>query len=1216
MQPSSALMDSIVKATMIMHNPLAQPAERTEAVNFFEQLKKGEIHSTLYAAAAVTSSQQPVEVLVIAYSLLQHLVKTRWQEMSEQEQTSLVQLGYQNLSEVAGLGNQAWAIKSKAAMLLASCVRYQGATSYEALVPHLLSLASRGPPHAELGCMVLHFVSEDLTQFEEISGEGKRSFLSSLTASVPLVLPWVCKLLEQHFQAAVQANNSHNADGAQSHAAVVSAALGTLSSLADWAPMTLLLQYNLVDTCSFFINTPQFRGPALEILRQISQRKKTTEAQDVYEALMGRLAGALIAVAGPLLQPSMQGELDFEGTLEEFGKRLCSTMVLFGDNHFACMTPVDQKYLYLQLMLGFTRHPYLELSYPTLPFWNQILRDSLPTTTTPSPAKLPTSASGSPGPPPAPAFVVPVDCCQALVGTLATQLLQVVLHNEESGTVPPYMDSHQEYKELCGNYRGSVKLVVRLATAVAPEQCLSSASLFLQKALEVCLAPTELAKAKQIHLEAAVFMLESVLPPLCEPPACQCPNIVAGMTTLLQRLLAVRLADPLLMIMHARGLESFAKYLALCPDMLPPLVSTSFQLMQLMPLEQNGQLPPPPKVTPEWKEAAQGRMNMSKVLLTISKAVPQVVAPHLEALASQVQSMWSQGLIRQGERVHMFDGLLAASSVTPPAVQSQVLEWILRPVHKQWTDPTWLSHLQSPEVFIREYISFSVDPKSGGVSAGSREQRWSLYHAIALFERAARQVFSSPPSSDAAAAIASTTAISTDHPLAPHMEWILKPIGRIVHCLHALWSPSLRAGPLAPVAPALEMDPVERALRMGEDRKTAKKNEEDPGTLAGTNLAALRYWLRAVREESYMLMALVATNSSSFWTNMTLSDELPRAVMSYISCMDQRHMRVLLRHVIVPWVVACPVNQRGRWLLPMFRELIPLLHRTLSNAWSNIGEVVEGMRKVSAEKSEQLQEEVVQETLIRESSREYLTLLGKMTETPGGPSSSTSSPPPPSIGPASPTSQSSHRAGQTPLGPNSGPPVESLLEYLWRTDNQAGYAAAASAVASLNWPDSETARRGTTVCRFIAQLAEQSHPELEATVLPDMLRSAILGSTRVSNITIQADVVGVIRHILITWLPRGSEAIRDVLRALPHVDMQVLKEFERLLMATGSEKEQRNLIKQLLAEAGGEQVRSVFNAVSRVPVLNVVEARARQPPPDEDPEWDKALSSALWHDGQ
>jgi hypothetical protein len=49
---------------------------------------------------------------------------------------------------------------------------------------------------AEISCLVLQFVSEDITQFEERGGEWKRSYLAALSASVDTVLPFLVKLLQ------------------------------------------------------------------------------------------------------------------------------------------------------------------------------------------------------------------------------------------------------------------------------------------------------------------------------------------------------------------------------------------------------------------------------------------------------------------------------------------------------------------------------------------------------------------------------------------------------------------------------------------------------------------------------------------------------------------------------------------------------------------------------------------------------------------------------------------------------------------------------------------------------------------------------------------------------------------------------------------------------------------------------------------------------------
>ena len=66
-------------------------------------------------------------------------------------------------------------------MLLAAVVRNQGAQAYAQLMPQLLGNADGNTLQAELACMVLHFLSEDLMQFDATQGEIQLTQLTQVT---------------------------------------------------------------------------------------------------------------------------------------------------------------------------------------------------------------------------------------------------------------------------------------------------------------------------------------------------------------------------------------------------------------------------------------------------------------------------------------------------------------------------------------------------------------------------------------------------------------------------------------------------------------------------------------------------------------------------------------------------------------------------------------------------------------------------------------------------------------------------------------------------------------------------------------------------------------------------------------------------------------------------------------------------------------------------
>uniref|UniRef100_A0A383WPV4 Uncharacterized protein n=1 Tax=Tetradesmus obliquus TaxID=3088 RepID=A0A383WPV4_TETOB len=1108
---------------------------------------------------------------------------------------------------------------------------------------------------AEISCMVLQFVSEDLTQFEERGGEWKRNFLSALLTSVEQVLPFIVRLLQESFQAGSSAAQAGNAEAARQHAGVVSAALGTLGGFVEWAPMGRLCGGSVVEACSFFLGVHDFRDAALAVVKQIVGRKPNKDPGEVeaYAATMAKVGDALTAAAAGLLAtPNAQEELGAEGGSEEYGRRFCGVVASFADAHWLQMSGVAQQHLLLRHMLEFTRHQHLPLATVTLSFWGSLVREAgaVPGPAKASPMQSPrgeglgqsaAAAAGSGAGAAAAAVVksqlIPPECCQLLVQGLAEQLVRLPVRFDPEGEVPLWADSAADYKEAVGQFRSQAKLVVRAAAKLAPSPVLGSVAAFLQAGLQTAATSNsafttaaaggdasqtlqqQRALQRQLQqghmaLEADVILLESVLPSLCDASlVITAAGLKEGLTALLQQLMAQRYREPLLVTLHARGLESFSKLITLAPELLVPLLTTSFECMAAVPLEQSGQLPPPAKVTLQWKEDAMARLAMAKVMLNVAKEAPAAFLPHLEALAARVQQLWDAGQLREGEKVALHEGLMAAVSGCDVQLQHQLLDWLLRPVHAKWSAEAWLGHLAGPAEFAAEYMQHEV--QGTAVVVGSSPQRWSLHHELQLFERVLRRT--PPPDKQAAAAADPQQQQQQQllqqqqqpqqhqqqqHPFTPHLEWSLLPVAAITRCLHGMYTPDIQAR-LSPIAAAFTMDPVERALRVGGEREVAKKSEEEAGTIAGHNVPALRYWLRSIREGCYMIVSYAAQHvGSTLWFNARLSTALPQALASHLDVMEDRHLRILLRHGLTPLMVHCPVQARPAWLLPILSGMLPLMHGRLSSRWGQVAAAAAAAAAGAGgqqQQQQQLSDEVVGETLLREVTREYVSMLveavRKAGAAPGLPGSSSHSGSANGSTAAGAAAAAAAIAGapQAAAAAAAAGPAESVVETLWSYDGQAMQALMATAVAGMCWPDAPSAGKCTTICRCVAALAESSHPELELLVLPDMLRSAMLSIVQVSSITIQPEVMHLLRQLLVTWLPR-SEPMRQVLLALPHVNPQVLASFQEQLLAQNSEKDQRSLIKQLLAEAGGEQARTVLSAISKVPVANVAEPKPKQ----------------------
>ncbi|KAG2446350.1 hypothetical protein HXX76_000937 [Chlamydomonas incerta] len=191
----------VLQSILASQSPQALPQQRKDAVALLEQFKRADVSSLLPVCGALVSVQQlaglagqyglmlgaadVVGVRMAAFQLLTDVARNRWRELSPDQRMAATRLAWQEFTEAvspasAGGADGAGAsgpvgsypLRGKAAELLAVVVRQQGSAAYAEILPQLMAGAAAGPSQAELSCRVLHYISEDLTQFE-VNGPGE-----------------------------------------------------------------------------------------------------------------------------------------------------------------------------------------------------------------------------------------------------------------------------------------------------------------------------------------------------------------------------------------------------------------------------------------------------------------------------------------------------------------------------------------------------------------------------------------------------------------------------------------------------------------------------------------------------------------------------------------------------------------------------------------------------------------------------------------------------------------------------------------------------------------------------------------------------------------------------------------------------------------------------------------------------------------------------------
>jgi len=1123
---------------------------RRLAAQYSEELKLGSIALSVSTAAILVDPSAQLEVQHFGYGVLHHLVKFRWPEFDQQEQTQLYGMAWGWLQQATAPATP-WAIRSKSALLMAEIVRQAGSEVWDPLLPALTQLAEGGPGAAVSALMVLRHVTEDVTVFsDDLEGAQKRKLLHLLNDSMPQVLPFIVKMLESHYVKWMEATRGGQADLAQRHALVVQEGLEAAASCAGVVPVTSLLQHRVIDAAAFLLRSQEFCMPSLDVLRKIVARKA---AEDEREAFAG-VCSALTAAASGLLGDAWP-ELGSGGFYEELAQRLCDTMAEFGGAHLETLAGQPVRAQFLEHMVRFAQHPDLILSGIALGMWNTVM------------GKVTAPKKGSN----TEAYMLPAELVVPLMASVPERM--AALPQGGGGGVPDAFLSAKELKEFSSTYRAKLSKLVKDLGSQQPATVLSVCTEQLSKAA---------ASGSATDIEVLTLMLE---PALSSFPAEFMSRTDTGMLQLVDALIGISPSpSPTVAALHGRCLEATAAFLKHNGERMQEVVSKVISILLSVPLMASDGWELPPISPPTgWRDAFATRVKLAGNVLGIAKVAGAQLASHLQALSSYIQGLWQRREIRVGERNVLQEALLVAGLNVGPELQAQLIEWLLAPIRDSWRQQRRLQSVSSAEAFLREFAEL---PSSGGAAAespiGGREARWEVHHEMQMVERAVRRT---PPAGQHGSQEPPGQMAPADprHPALPHADWAFTVPLRLLWCMQALWQPQWRAA-LGPAQAALEMCPAERQVYLGQlagrQAREAGGEGDSEESVAGGSVTAFRMWLKAMRDSVYLLIAMAVEHVPGLFARDSLAEEMGGALTAHIEFMAPRHLRLMLRHSVIPLVRECPRPAWGQWLSRLLPPLLPVLRGRLTAFWGAFSAAGTGAAGGTTEDTSRAQDEVVEERVMRELSREAAVLMQILAGM-----------------------QTSAKAAGAVLPPRQvdqpGAGVQGcILEWLLDAAPPCAEAVVRLSMASMAWPDSDAAHRGMSTCRAVAAMAS-GRPDLEQVVGSEMLQSAILGLTLDSNTVFQGELITLIREILVQH-PASSAAARGVLMSLPRVSENELQGFYEAFAKEASEKEQRLLIKRLLVGVGGEHLKALSEWRNNPGTVNVKLSGKNQAAPQRD----------------
>ncbi|VVA12817.1 PREDICTED: exportin-5 [Prunus dulcis] len=1151
---------------------------RKAAVAFLESIKAGDVRVLANTSFHLVKKDWSSEIRLHAFKMLQHLVRLRWEELSPTERRNFANITVDLMSDIANPSEE-WALKSQTAALVAEMVRREGLNLWQELLPTLVSLSYKGPIQAELVCMMLRWLPEDITVHnEDLEGDRRRLLLRGLTQSLPEILPLLYTLLERHFGAVLNEAGKQQLDLAKQHAATVTATLNAVNAYSEWAPLPDLAKYGIIHGCGFLLSSPDFCLHACEFFKLVSQRKRPIDDTSApeFDSAMSNIFHILMNVSKEFLYGSGPSAGVIDESDIEFAEYICESMVSLGSTNLQCIAGDSTMLgLYLQQMLGFFQHLKLALHFQSLHFWLALMRDLM----SKPKAVAPSAGDGSD----------PVDTekrkilsflsdeiCSAILDVSFQHMLkrEKVPHGTSFALGPLELWSDDaEGKGNFGQYRSKLLELVKLVTSYKPLIAGVNVSERIDKIIKNLLLSPMPAQDLAV-MESMQLALENVVSTIFDGS-----NEIGGghsevqhgmckiFEGLLQQLLSLKWTEPALVEVLGHYLDAMGPFLKYFPDAAGSVINKLFELLNSLPFVVKD---------PSTNSARYARLQICTSFIRIAKTADKSILPHMKGIADTMAYMQREGCLLRGEHNLLGEAFLVMASAAGIQQQQEVLAWLLEPLSQQWTQLEWQTdYLSEPLGLVRLCSETPV--------------MWSVFHTITFFEKALKR--SGTRKAHLNLQNNSTETATPLHPMASHLSWMLPPLPKLLRSIHSLWSPSVSQTLPLEIKAAMTMSDVEQFSLLGEGNPKFSKGAVtfSSGSLISAskegytepNESDIRNWLKGIRDSGYNVLGLATTVGGSFYKCLD-SQSVALALVENVHSMEFRHIRLLVHSVLIPLVKFCPVDLWETWLEKLLHPLFQHSQQALSCSWSSL--LREGRAKVPDAQAilagSDLKVEVMEEKLLRDLTREICSLLSVIAS--------------PQLNTGLPSLEHSghvSRVDVSSLKDLDAFTSSSMVGFLLKHKGLA-LPALQICLEAFTWTDGESMTKVSSFCAALVALTISTNStELQQFVSKDLFSAIIQGLALESNAFISADLISLCRDIYIYLCDRDPTP-RQVLLSLPCIKQHDLLAFEEALTKTYSPKEQKQHMKSLLLLATGNKLKALV-AQKSVNVITNVSTRPR-----------------------
>ncbi|GLH08763.1 Exportin-1 [Gryllus bimaculatus] len=776
----------LARAVELTMDPAVPQQQRMDAYTACERFKETSplcAQCGFYLAQCSTMSHF---VRHFGLQLMEHCVKYRWNQMSQQEKLFIKENAMKLLCNGIEPSLQEHNhMKDAMSRVVVEMIKREWPQQWPSLLAELNNACMRGESQTELVCFVFLRLVEDVALLQTLeSNQRRKDIYQALTSNMEEIFSFFLSLIQDHCNKHKTKIAAGQFQEAAANARVVQVVLLTLTGFVEWVSIQHIMadDGHLLQILYLLLDQESFQMEAAECLLQIVMRKGKVEERKPLLVLFSEDAMQCVFKA---VGDTSNGVVDERKYC--FLKKLCQLLTGLGtqlctlwgkDEGVSVRPPCFSDYL--EVILAFTRHPSLTLSHYANSLWmaffkhDQISKDHVFLTFIPK-----------------------------WVQSTAPKIIKVSYPSVRSGaisdtaayTVIDY-DSEEEFAAYFHRCRSDMLDAFRQATLVAPLVTFAYVEEWLtiriQKSMAELSIECNLLHPTFLEWEALSQVLESILSRILL--STERPSVGSGLR-LLDLCLTYEPVDPLLLSTLLSCISALFVFLSMSPaessaSLLPRVLDKIFAALVFSE----------PGQTKESRSRAvkNVRRHAASLMVKIGQKYPLLLLPVFERIHATVQSLNSDpGQLSKMERVTLQEALLLISNhFCDYERQTKFVEEVIGSGASQWLS-------MGSEAFMgpREFMAFvgldrpPVEPSSNDLNGQNRAH---ITFCVNLFMAVVKRCAwpDDPDRASRGGFVVSRTETGNPvcrNPATPHIMPLLPNLLQLLRVFNALWTPDALA---------------------------------------------------------------------------------------------------------------------------------------------------------------------------------------------------------------------------------------------------------------------------------------------------------------------------------------------------------------------------------------------------------------------------------------